>query len=331
MLDQYSRNIDYIRISVTDRCNLRCIYCMPQTRKTYLRQEELLTYDEIVKLAGIYRSLGIKNVKLTGGEPLVREHIEELIFRLKKECGMGKVTLTTNGILLEQQLDGLVKAGLDGVNISLDTLNPEHYNSLTGGCHVDRNPSDGNLEAVLRGMRKAQKQAGISVKVNCVLMHQTREELLALAELAKDGVNVRFIELMPVGCGAAFSPIPTDEVLAKMKAAFGTLLPDETRHGDGPARYVKPHGFVGSIGVIGAVSHEFCDRCNRVRLTADGFLKLCLNHSAGLNLRELLRSGVSDEQITAAIYDAIQKKPQRHGFYEALPDQEGRRMNEIGG
>ena len=174
MLDQYSRNIDYIRISVTDRCNLRCIYCMPQTRKTYLRQEELLTYDEIVKLAGIYRSLGIKNVKLTGGEPLVREHVDELIFRLKEECGMEKVTLTTNGILLEQQLDGLVKAGLDGVNISLDTLNPEHYNRLTGDCNTGKKPSDSNLEAVLWGMRKAQKQAGISVKVNCVLMHAGR-------------------------------------------------------------------------------------------------------------------------------------------------------------
>lgn len=136
MLDQYSRNIDYIRISVTDRCNLRCIYCMPQTSKTYLRQEELLTYDEIVKLAGIYRSLGIKNVKLTGGEPLVREHVDELIFRLKEECGMEKVTLTTNGILLGQQLEGIVKAGLDGVNISLDTLNPEHYNRQIGRAHV---------------------------------------------------------------------------------------------------------------------------------------------------------------------------------------------------
>ena len=177
MLDQYSRNIDYIRISVTDRCNLRCTYCMPQTCKTYLRQEELLTYDEIVKLAGIYRSLGIKNVKLTGGEPLVREHVDELIFRLKEECGMEKVTLTTNGILLEQQLDGLVKAGLDGVNISLDTLNPEHYNRLTGGCNAGKKPSDSNLEAVLWGMRKAQKQAGISVKVNCVLMHQTSSYL----------------------------------------------------------------------------------------------------------------------------------------------------------
>lgn len=242
MLDQYSRNIDYIRISVTDRCNLRCIYCMPQARKTYLRQEELLTYDEIVKFAGIYCSLGIKNVKLTGGEPLVREHIEELIFRLKKECGMEKVTLTTNGILLEQQLDGLVKAGLDGVNISLDTLNPEHYNSLTGGCHVDRNPSDGNLEAVLRGMRKAQKQAGISVKVNCVLMHQTREELLALAELAKDGVNVRFIELMPIGQGKEKHTLKEAEVKHILSETYGTIRPCGEKLGSGPAHYMEIYG-----------------------------------------------------------------------------------------
>jgi GTP 3',8-cyclase len=223
MLDQYSRNIDYIRISVTDRCNLRCIYCMPQTRKTYLRQEELLTYDEIVKLAGIYRSLGIKNVKLTGGEPLVREHVDELIFRLKEECGMEKVTLTTNGILLEQQLDGLVKAGLDGVNISLDTLNPEHYNRLTGGCNAGKKPSDSNLEAVLWGMRKAQKQAGISVKVNCVLMHQTREELLALAELAKGSINVRFIELMPIGQGKEKHTLKEAEVKQILCETYGTI------------------------------------------------------------------------------------------------------------
>ena len=273
MLDQYSRNIDYIRISVTDRCNLRCIYCMPQTRKTYLRQEELLTYDEIVKLAGIYRSLGIKNVKLTGGEPLVREHIEELIFRLKKECGMEKVTLTTNGILLEQQLDGLVKAGLDGVNISLDTLKLEHYNSLTGGCHVDRNSSDGNLEAVLRGMRKAQKQAGISVKVNCVLMHQTREELLALAELAKDGVNVRFIELMPIGQGKEKHTLKEEEVRQILCETYGTIRPCVEKLGSGPAHYREIDGFEGKIGFISAISHKFCSGCNRVRLTADGFFK----------------------------------------------------------
>ena len=266
MLDQYSRNIDYIRISVTDRCNLRCIYCMPQTRKTYLRQEELLTYDEIVKLAGIYRSLGIKNVKLTGGEPLVREHIEELIFRLKKECGMGKVTLTTNGILLEQQLDGLVKAGLDGVNISLDTLNPEHYNSLTGGCHVDRNPSDGNLEAVLRGMRKAQ-------------------------ELAKDGVNVRFIELMPIGQGKEKHTLKEAEVKHILSETYGTIRPCEEKLGSGPAHYRKIDGFEGKIGFISAISHKFCSGCNRVRMTADGFLKPCLQYETGMDLRTLLRDG----------------------------------------
>ncbi len=333
MLDQYSRNIDYIRISVTDRCNLRCIYCMPQTRKTYLRQEELLTYDEIVKLAGIYRSLGIKNVKLTGGEPLVREHIEELIFRLKKECGMGKVTLTTNGILLEQQLDGLVKAGLDGVNISLDTLNPEHYNSLTGGCHVDRNPSDGNLEAVLRGMRKAQKQAGISVKVNCVLMHQTREELLALAELAKDGVNVRFIELMPIGQGKEKHTLKEAGVKHILSETYGTIRPCVEKLGSGPAYYRKIDGFEGKIGFISAISHKFCSGCNRVRMTADGFLKPCLQYETGMDLRTLLRDGVSDAELKAQIEMTITQKPKCHHFGEINePKQTDHRgMSEIGG
>ena len=333
MLDQYSRNIDYIRISVTDRCNLRCIYCMPQTRKTYLRQEELLTYDEIVKLAGIYRSLGIKNVKLTGGEPLVREHIEELIFRLKKECGMEKVTLTTNGILLEQQLDGLVKAGLDGVNISLDTLNPEHYNSLTGGCHVDRNPSDGNLEAVLRGMRKAQKQAGISVKVNCVLMHQTREELLALAELAKDGVNVRFIELMPIGQGKEKHTLKEAEVKHILSETYGTIRPCEEKLGSGPAHYRKIDGFEGKIGFISAISHKFCSGCNRVRMTADGFLKPCLQYGNGTDVREMLRNGADDSLIEEKMREAVFFKPDGHEFGRSGKGEEieTKKMSQIGG
>ena len=322
MLDQYSRNIDYIRISVTDRCNLRCIYCMPQTRKTYLRQEELLTYDEIVKLAGIYRSLGIKNVKLTGGEPLVREHVEELIFRLKKECGMEKVTLTTNGILLEQQLDGLVKAGLDGVNISLDTLNPEHYN-----------PSDGNLEIVLRGMRKAQKQAGISVKVNCVLMHQTREELLALAELAKDGVNVRFIELMPIGQGKEKHTLKEEEVRQILCETYATIRPCVEKLGSGPAHYRKIDGFEGKIGFISAISHKFCSGCNRVRMTADGFLKPCLQYETGMDLRTLLRDGVSDAELKVQIETIITQKPKCHHFGEINEPErtEHRGMSEIGG
>ena len=332
MLDQYSRNIDYIRISVTDRCNLRCIYCMPQTRKTYLGQEELLTYDEIVKLAGIYRSLGIKNVKLTGGEPLVREHVDELIFRLKEECGMEKVTLTTNGIFLEQQLDGLVKAGLDGVNISLDTLNPEHYNSFTGVCHMDRNPSDGNLEAVLRGMRKAQ-QAGISVKLNCVLMHQTREELLALAELAKGSINVRFIELMPIGQGKEKHTLKEAEVKQILCETYGTIRPVAEKLGSGPAHYIEIDGFEGKIGFISAISHKFCSGCNRVRMTADGFLKPCLQYETGMDLRTLLRDGVSDAELKAQIETIITQKPKCHHFGEINEPEwtEHRGMSEIGG
>ena len=326
MLDQYSRNIDYIRISVTDRCNLRCIYCMPQTSKTYLRQEELLTYDEIVKLAGIYRSLGIKNVKLTGGEPLVREHVEELIFRLKKECGMEKVTLTTNGILLEQQLDGLVKAGLDGVNISLDTLNPEHYNSLTGGCHVDRNPFDGNLEVVLRGMRKAQKQAGISVKVNCVLMHQTREELLALAELAKDGVNVRFIELMPIGhaeVGDSYGFVSNQEILDR----FPELIPADDEKFSVSKNYRLPDG-KGKVGLISALSNHFCASCNKIRLTSDGKIKPCLHSNEEIDMKGPLR--LSDEELLDALRASVGHKVEHHMLNEGAAPIE-RDMNKIGG
>ena len=215
MLDQYSRNIDYIRISVTDRCNLRCVYCMPQTRKTYLRQEELLTYDEIVKLAGIYRSLGIKNVKLTGGEPLVREHIEELIFRLKEGMRHGKSDTDDERDPFGTTAGWSCKSGTRWCEYQSGYIKPGTLQVASQEDVMwDRNPSDGNLEIVLRGMRKAQKQAGISVKVNCVLMHQTREELLALAELAKDGVNVRFIELMPIGQGKEKHTLKEAEVKA---------------------------------------------------------------------------------------------------------------------
>lgn len=323
MLDACGRRIDYLRISITDRCNLRCVYCMPENGVSSISHDSLLRYEEIVRLVRLMQPLGVQKVRITGGEPMARRGCLDLVQNLHEMGGLSRIAMTTNALLLRGRMQEARDKGLTSINISLDTLDPVCYRQMT---------RLGNVTPVLDAIDEALT-CGLSVKVNAVPVRGMNEnDLVSVAALAQDQpVCVRFIELMPVGCGAAFSPIPTDEVLAKMEAAFGTLLPDETRHGDGPARYVKPHGFVGSIGVIGAVSHEFCDRCNRVRLTADGFLKLCLNHSAGLNLRELLRSGASDEQITAAIYDAIQKKPQRHGFYEALPDREGRRMNEIGG
>ena len=323
MLDACGRRIDYLRISITDRCNLRCIYCMPENGVSSISHDALLRYEEIVRVVRLMQPLGVQKVRITGGEPMARRGCLELVRSLHEIGGLSRIAMTTNALLLRGRMREARDKGLTSVNISLDTLDPIRYRQMT---------RLGDVAPVLDVIDEALA-CGLDVKLNAVPVRGMNEnDLVSVAALAKDKpLCVRFIELMPVGCGAAFSPIPTDKVFAKMEAAFGALSPDETRHGDGPARYVKPRGFVGSIGFIGAVSHEFCDHCNRVRLTSDGFLKLCLNHSAGLNLRELLRSGASDEQITAAIRDAIQKKPQRHGFYEALPDQEGRRMNEIGG
>ena len=323
MLDACGRKIDYLRISITDRCNLRCVYCMPENGVSSISHDSLLRYEEIVRLVRLMQPLGVQKVRITGGEPMARRGCLELVRSLHEMGGLSRIAMTTNALLLRGRMREARDKGLTSVNISLDTLDPIRYRQMT---------RLGDVAPVLDVIDEALA-CGLDVKLNAVPVRGMNEnDLVSVAALAKDKpLCVRFIELMPVGCGAAFSPIPTDEVLAKMEAAFGALPPDETRHGDGPARYVKPRGFVGSIGFIGAVSHEFCDHCNRVRLTSDGFLKLCLNHSAGLNLRELLRSGASDEQITAVIYDAIQKKPQRHGFYEVLTDREGRRMNEIGG
>lgn len=324
MLDQYSRNIDYIRISVTDRCNLRCTYCMPQNGKCYSDQDEILTYDEIVKLAGIFRKLGIKNVKLTGGEPLVRAQIAELIYRLKTECGMEKVTLTTNGVLLEEQFAHLVKAGLDGVNISLDTPDAEGYRNLTG--------SD-SLQKVLNGIELAEKTAGVSVKLNCVLMHQTREELLALTEFARKNISVRFIELMPIGQGKEKHTLKEADVRKMLSETYGTLKPVTQKLGSGPAHYVEIEGFAGKIGFISAISHKFCSGCNRVRLMSDGFLKPCLQYETGVDLRTLLRGGAKEEELQSRIEKTIMEKPKCHEFEKQneTGQTERRSMFEIGG
>ncbi len=323
MLDEYGRIIDYLRISVTDRCNLRCVYCMPETGVPDIPHDGLLRYEEIVRIVRLMQPLGIKKVRITGGEPLARRGCLGLVQQLHDLGGLSRITMTTNGVLLKGQAEKAKEAGLTDVNISLDTLDETRYHQIT---------RLGDVGTVLSAMDEALS-CGLKVKINAVPVRGLNEDdLTSVAALAKDRpVCVRFIELMPVGCGAALTPIPTDEVLQKMEAAFGRLMPDESRHGDGPARYGKPSGFVGSIGVISAVSHEFCANCNRVRLTSDGQLKLCLNHQTGLNLRELLRIGASDAKITAEIKAAIQKKPQRHGFFESVPDREARRMNQIGG
>ena len=323
MIDLQGRRIEYLRISITDKCNFRCLYCMPPGGVQYLPHEELLTYEEITRLARLMTGLGVHAVRLTGGEPMARRGCLELVRMLHAIPGIDSIAMTTNGSLLKGRMAEARDAGLNAVNISVDTLDPDTFCLLTRSGHVD---------TVLSAIHEAV-DCGLKVKLNAVPIRGYNEaELCGVAELARQlPVDVRFIELMPVGCGADLRPVPTDEVRARMERAFGPLEADDARHGFGPAIYVKPKGFAGSIGFISAVSHEFCAGCNRVRLTPDGRLKLCLNHQSGPELRQQLRSGSSDEELTEAIRRAILHKPMHHGFSEEIEDKEQRRMNQIGG
>lgn len=323
MLDNCGRKIEYLRVSITDRCNLRCLYCMPEGGVPTLRHEDVLSYEEITRVVRVMTALGIKHVRVTGGEPMARQGCLGLVGQLHALSGIESVSMTSNGLLLCDKIDEAKQAGLSALNLSLDTLKPDTYARLTRGGDVARVRS--TLEQAL--------DAGLNVKINAVPIRGFNEdELVDLARLAKDKpVCVRFIELMPIGCAKGLQPIPQEEVAERLTRALGSLSTDVEKHGHGPAQYVKPKGFAGSIGFISAVSHEFCDACNRVRLTADGRLKLCLNHTSGLDLRGMLRSGATDGELETAIREAIARKPKRHEFYQNISDGEVRRMNEIGG
>ena len=324
MKDADGRLIDYARISITDRCNLRCVYCMPKEGAAMLTHDDILTYEEIVTVARALAVLGIRYLKITGGEPMARIGCLSLINKLKSIPGIEEVSMTTNGILLDGHMQEAVDAGLDGLNISLDTLVPEQYARMT---------RLGEVEKVLSVLSQAVAAGIPSVKVNAVPIRGYNEDsLVGLARLAEhDPIHVRFIELMPVGCGGGFAPVSQEEIMKKLEAAFGPLSPERSVHGHGPALYVHPAGFKGSIGFISAVSHAFCAQCNRVRITADGQLKLCLNHAAGVPLKPLLRSGAGEAELKKVMREAIYQKPLRHGFGERLPDQEDRKMFQIGG
>lgn len=319
MRDRLGREIDYARLSITARCNLRCVYCMPQGAPC---PADALTTDELERAARLLASLGVRHFRITGGEPMARGDCLTLVRRIAALPGAQSVSMTTNGLLLAGRMRQAREAGLSAVNISIDTLNPAAYARITRG---------GDVRAALAALDEAVG-AGLRVRVNAVPVRGYSEDgIQAVARLARSRpIDVRFIELMPVGCGRALSPVPIDEVRARLVRAFGPLRPDEAAHGHGPAVYAKPEGFAGSLGFIGALSHAFCARCNRVRLTADGFLKLCLNRPDGLDLRALLRSGLPDAAIADAMRAAIENKPACHGFGQT-DAADARRMNEIGG
>jgi len=320
MLDSLNRTIDYIRISITDRCNLRCGYCMPYGIKP-VSHDDILRYEEILRLCGIFADIGIKKYKVTGGEPLTRKGCVDFIGRLKDIPGIEYVTMTTNAILLEPYIDELVSNGLDGINISLDSIIPQVYIRITG---------KDELNNVLRSMQKAL-DAGLRTKINCVLMKGLNEyEILSIARMAEFmEIDVRFIELMPTVSGGGFIGVRGEEVLEVLLSRYPDISPDFSKLGFGPAKYYKSNDLISSIGLINAVSDHICVRCNRLRLTGEGFLKLCLNSNEGTDLRELLRSGASNSEIKDIIVDAIYKKPEQ---WSSNPDKIGiESMSNIGG
>ena len=325
MFDSSSRNIHYLRLSVTDLCNLRCRYCMPDGVEK-LEREAVLTYEEFLRLAALFARCGIDTVRVTGGEPLVRKNVAQLVAGLKQTPGIRRVTLTTNAVLLAEQLPALLDAGLDSVNISLDTLRPEVFRQIT---------ARDDFAAVQAGLQAAL-ESSLPVKLNCVPQAGVNEgELEQLAALAKDNaMQVRFIEMMPIGYGAAMPCISGPELRARFARRWPELAPlsaaQEHALGDGPAVYYTVPGWQGSIGFIAAVHGKFCASCNRVRLTSQGFLRPCLASETGCDLRALLRSGADDAQLLAAIRETIWAKPREHHFNDSsMPATRG--MYRIGG
>ena len=312
MFDSTRREIHYLRLSVTDLCNLRCRYCMPDGVEK-LEREAVLTYEEFLRLAALFARCGIDTVRVTGGEPLVRKNVAQLVAGLKETPGIHRVTLTTNAVLLAEQLPALLDAGLDSVNISLDTLRPEVFRQIT---------ARDDFAAVQAGLQAAL-ESGLPVKLNCVPQAGVNEgELEQLAALAKDNaMQVRFIEMMPIGYGAAMPCISGPELRARFARRWPELAPlspaQEHALGDGPAVYYTVPGWQGSIGFIAAVHGKFCASCNRVRLTSQGFLRPCLASETGCDLRALLRSGADDAQLLAAIRETIWAKPREHHFNDS--------------
>jgi len=321
MKDNYKRTIDYLRLSITDNCQLKCKYCVPNEK--CIPSKDLLKLDEIIKLANVFADLGIRKIKITGGEPLLHRDIFLIISNLKATPGIEEVTLTTNGILLDSKLDELISAGINGINISLDTLDDKRYKALTG---------KNNLKAVLSGLNKAVN-ANLKVKINFVVIDSFNEdEILDMAKLAESKeIHIRFCELMPIGEKNSLKAIPEQQVKKILQENFGELIPVTPKIGNGPAHYFDINGFKGKIGFISAISNHFCDDCNRIRLTCTGFLKTCLYFNHEVNLKSFLHNE-STEKLEEVILENLKLKPKEHHFNKKNDEnREEKSMIQIGG
>jgi cyclic pyranopterin phosphate synthase len=326
LIDGFNRPITSLRVSVTDKCNLRCIYCMPEGGLPWLRRDEILSYEEIAEVVAAAATAGVRTIRLTGGEPLVRRDLSRLVAAIAAIPGIEDIALSTNGLLLEEQLPELVAAGLRRINLSLDTLREDRFEAIA------RRPG---LDAVLRAIDAAISAGLTPVKINCVVMREKNDdELTAFAELTRTRpIFVRFIELMPVHENLGMQRdayVAASEMLERI-AATGELHPVDGPAGNGPARYFAFAGAQGAIGVITPLSHDYCNRCNRVRLTADGRLRLCLFGDHALDLRSPLRSGATREELADVFRSAMLIKPERHHLRLGEASSAMRAFSEIGG
>jgi len=325
-IDRNNRVINYLRISVTDRCNLRCIYCMPEGGIPVLPHEDILSYEEILRIAKLAVRGGIRKVRLTGGEPLVRKGIVEFVRRLGALEGLEQITLTTNGVLLAEMAEDLWAGGVRHINVSLDSLKAERYAKITRRDAFHR---------VWEGLREARRLGFDPIKINVVAMRGVNDdEILDLARLSlEEPFHVRFIEFMPVGTDNGWNKetfISTGEIRARIEQA-GSLHPLASRLLDGPAERFVLQGAKGEVGFIGALSHHFCSKCNRLRLTAEGGLRGCLFSDDEIDIKTPLRRGEPDECIAGLIQLAIDTKPVGHGSFLQSPRKCSRNMSRIGG
>ena len=310
MIDPFGRNISYLRVSVTDRCDFRCTYCMSENM-TFLPKKDVLSLEELERLCDVFVKLGVKKLRLTGGEPLVRKNIMSLIRGLSKHLKTGhleELTLTTNGTQLHRHAEELYDCGVRRLNVSIDTLDPEKFSEITRW---------GKLDSVLRGL-KAADDAGLKIKLNAVALRGTNdEELPDMVQWAGDrGYDITIIEVMPMGDIGSENRVdqylPLSMVRSSLSERF--TLEDINYQTGGPARYVKVKETGGKIGFITPLTHNFCESCNRVRLTCTGILYMCLGQEDAADLKTPLRSSEGDDVITMAIQEAISRKPKGHDF-----------------
>lgn len=325
LVDRYDRHLSYLRVSITDRCNLGCLYCVPREKIPKLSHEDILTYEEILRIVSIGIRLGIAKVRVTGGEPLVRKGVIDFLASLRRLEGLVDLSLTTNGVLLKQHITSIRSAGVHRINISMDTLDPQKYERITG-----RNA----FHTVWEGIQAARQNGFDPIKLNVVALRGINDdELESFARLSfTHPYHVRFIEYMPMGRPrlSADPLLLTPEIKTRLRA-LGTLRPVAHGANDGPAERYRFDGALGEIGFISALSHHFCERCNRLRLTASGRLRPCLLSESEVDLKGALRSGATNAQLEDIFVDAIRLKPSDHNLAGRTETRIKGEMSSIGG